>query len=58
MAGFERREAKEGSASFLEKRSKKLLLSGAWAGSLARARKDRRFFCFFFVHKKEDLPQP
>jgi hypothetical protein len=58
MAGGWDDEAKGGSASFLEKRSKKLLLSGVWAVSLARAYKDRRFFCFFFVHKKEDLLQP
>jgi alpha-beta hydrolase superfamily lysophospholipase len=48
------RNWRKASASFLKKRSKKLLLNGSQAVSRPRSQ-GQSFFCFFFVHKKEVL---
>jgi hypothetical protein len=48
------RELSEGKTSFLKKRSKKLFFvrgTGVFAGT---GPNEQSFFCFFFVHKKED----
>jgi hypothetical protein len=45
---------KEGSASFLKKRSKKLLLTGGLGRAGATARRSKSFFASFFS-KKEAL---
>jgi hypothetical protein len=52
QAGLERKEV---SASFLKKRSKKLLITVGVGVVVATARKDQKFFCFVFF-KKEVLP--
>jgi hypothetical protein len=44
----------EESASFLKKRSKKLLLIAGWGDAGARARRSKSFFASFFS-KKEGL---
>jgi hypothetical protein len=46
--------SKKARTSFLKKRSKKLLQMTRRAFSPPRSQ-DQSFFCFFFVHKKEDL---
>jgi len=43
------------SASFLKKRSKKLLFIWATGVQNYRLVRKQSFFCFFFVHKKEVL---
>jgi len=41
-------------ASFLKKRSKKLSIFGGTGVETGTDQSEQRFFCFFFVHKKED----
>jgi hypothetical protein len=52
-------KAKEGSSSFLKKRTKKLLsvsVSGKAARSAGGCKQHSKVFCFFFSKKKYFLP--
>jgi hypothetical protein len=51
LGAFERKQAR---TSFLKKRSKKLLLVLGHGPFHQRGLNYKSFFCFFFVHKKED----
>jgi hypothetical protein len=48
----------EGSSAFLKKSAQKTFGHGARGGFTSTAQINQRFFCFFFVHKKEELASP